>query len=84
MLACARIGAIHSVVYAGFSVGALRNRILDAQAKVLITADAGNRRGNPVDLKGISDEAAKGLDVLEHIVVWRRNSDEQHHVGGVR
>ena len=77
MLACARIGAIHSVVYAGFSVGALRNRILDAQAKVLITADAGNRRGNPVDLKGISDEAAKGLDVLEHIVVWRRNSDEQ-------
>ncbi len=72
MLACARIGAVHSVVYAGFSVGSLRGRILDAEAKVLITADAGYRRGNRVDLKGISDEAAAGLDSLEHIVVWRR------------
>ena len=75
MLACARIGAVHSVVYAGFSVGSLRGRILDAQAKVLITADVGYRRGNKVDLKGISDEAAAGLDVLEHIVVLRRESD---------
>ena len=72
MLACARIGAVHSVVYAGFSVGSLRGRILDAEAKVLITADAGYRRGNKVDLKGISDEAAAGLDSLEHVVVWRR------------
>ena len=79
MLACARIGAIHSVVYAGFSVGALRGRILDAQAKVLITADAGYRRGNLVDLKGISDEAVEGLDVLEHIVVWRRNQEPTPH-----
>ena len=76
MLACARIGAVHSVVYAGFSVGALRERILDAQAKVLITADAGYRRGNKVDLKGISDEAVKDLDVLEHIVVWRREIEK--------
>ena len=76
MLACARIGAVHSVVYAGFSVGSLRGRILDAQAKVLITADAGYRRGNRVDLKGISDEASAGLDVLEHIVVWRREEDK--------
>ena len=53
MLACARIGAIHSVVYAGFSVGALRNRILDAEAKVVITADVGYRRGSKVDLYGI-------------------------------
>ena len=75
MLACARIGAVHSVVYAGFSVGSLRSRILDAQAKVLITADVGYRRGNKVDLKGISDDAATGLDVLEHIVVFRRESD---------
>ena len=75
MLACARIGAVHSVVYAGFSVGSLRGRILDAQAKVLITADVGYRRGNKVDLKGISDDAATGLDVLEHIVVFRRESD---------
>ena len=76
MLACARIGAVHSVVYAGFSVGSLRNRILDAQARFLITADAGYRRGNRVDLKGISDEAASGLDVLERVVVWRREDDK--------
>ena len=76
MLACARIGAVHSVVYAGFSVGALRSRILDAQARVLITADVGYRRGNRVDLKGISDEAVAGLDMVEHVVVWRREDDE--------
>ncbi len=72
MLACARIGAVHSVVYAGFSVGSLRDRILDAQAKVLITADVGYRRGKRVDLKGIADEAVSGLETLEHVVVWRR------------
>ena len=76
MLACARIGAVHSVVYAGFSVGSLRDRILDAQAKVLITADFGYRRGNRVDLKGISDEAVSGLEVLEYVVVWRREKEE--------
>lgn len=76
MLACARIGAVHSVVYAGLSVGSLRNRILDAQAKVLITADAGYRRGRRVDLKGISDEAVEGLNVLDHIVVWRREEEK--------
>ena len=72
MLACARVGAIHSVVYAGFSAGALRSRILDAQAKVVITADVGYRRGNEVDLKGITDQAVEGLDVVEHVVVWTR------------
>ena len=76
MLACARIGAIHSVVYAGFSVGSLRDRLVDAQAKALITGDVGYRRGNRVDLKGISDEAVTGLDFLEHIVVWRREDDK--------
>ena len=79
MLACARIGAVHSVVYAGFSVGSLRERILDAQAKVLITADAGYRRGNKVDLKGIADGAVAGLDVLQHIVVWRREDEKTPH-----
>ena len=72
MLACARIGAVHSVVYAGFSVGALRDRILDAQARVVITADAGYRRGRKVDLKGITDEAVQDLDIVEKVVVHYR------------
>ncbi len=76
MLACARIGAVHSVVYAGFSVGSLRDRIMDAQAKALITGDAGYRRGNRVDLKGIADEAVPGLDFLQHIIVWRREDEK--------
>ena len=72
MLACARIGAVHSVVYAGFSVGSLRGRIQDAQAKVVITADVGYRRGNEVDLKGICDQTVEGMDLVEHVVVWSR------------
>ena len=72
MLACARIGAVHSVVYAGFSVGSLRGRIQDAQAKVVITADVGYRRGNEVDLKGICDETVADMDLVEHVVVWNR------------
>ena len=74
MLACARIGAVHSVVYAGFSVGALQGRILDAQAKVVITGDVGYRRGNKVDLGGICAEAVQGLDLVEHVVIWRRET----------
>ncbi len=81
MLACARIGAIHSVVYAGFSVGALRDRILDANAKLVITADAGYRRGKKVDLKGITDEAVQGLDVVQHVVVWRRENASDVQAG---
>ena len=72
MLACARIGAVHSVVYAGFSVGSLRGRIEDAQARVVITADVGYRRGNEVDLKGICDETVKDMDLVEKVVVWSR------------
>ena len=72
MLACARIGAVHSVVYAGFSVGALRDRILDAQARVVITADAGYRRGRKVDLGGITAEAVQDLDIVEKVVVHYR------------
>ena len=72
MLACARIGAVHSVVYAGFSSGSLRDRILDAQAKVVITADVGYRRGNEVDLLGITERAVEDLDVVQKVVVWRR------------
>ncbi len=76
MLACARIGAIHSVVYAGFSVGSLRDRITDAGAKVVITADVGYRRGRVVPLKAIADEAVSTLDSVERVVVWQRTSKE--------
>ena len=77
MLACARVGAVHSVVYAGFSVGALRDRITDAQAKVVITADVGYRRGNLVDLKGITDEAVKDLDLVRHVIYWQRREKQE-------
>ena len=76
MLACARIGAIHSVVYAGFSVGSLRDRIQDAAAKVLITGDVGYRRGSRVDLKSIADEAVIGCDSLTNVILWRREPDQ--------
>ncbi len=72
MLASARIGAIHSVVYAGFSVLALRSRIEDAQARVVLTADVCYRRGKRVGLKSIVDEAITGLEIIEKVVVLRR------------
>ncbi len=72
MLACARIGAIHSVVYAGLGSSALRARIEDAQSHVVVTADVGYRRGKTTNLKAIVDEAVADLPVVEHIVVWRR------------
>jgi acetyl-CoA synthetase len=72
MLACARIGAIHSVVYAGFSVPALRHRIEDAEAKLVITADVTIRRGRAIPLKRIVDEAIMDLPFVEQIVVLRR------------
>ena len=63
MLACARIGAIHSVVYAGLGSGALRDRVLDADARLVITSDVGYRRGKPVQLKAIVDDALRELEV---------------------
>lgn len=72
MLACARIGAIHSVVYAGLGHAALRDRIVDAQAKVVITGDVGFRRGKAVPLKTITDEAVAELEFVEKIVVFSR------------
>ncbi len=72
MLACARLGAIHSVVYAGLGSSALRSRIEDAQAHVVVTADVGYRRGRTTPLKAIVDEAIEGMDLVEKVVVWRR------------
>jgi acetyl-CoA synthetase len=71
MLACARIGATHSVVFGGFAAEALADRIRDAGARIAITADGGWRRGQIVPLKDNVDKAVKGLDV-EHVVVVRR------------
>jgi acetyl-CoA synthetase len=78
MLACARIGAVHSVVFGGFSAEALRDRINDQQAKVLITADGGWRRGQIVPLKHDADEALKGAPSIEHVVVVKRGDFAIH------
>jgi len=72
MLGCARIGAAHSVVFGGFSAESLRDRINDAQCKLLITADGGIRRGSVVQLKKIADEAVQGTPSIEHVIVFRR------------
>jgi acetyl-CoA synthetase len=72
MLACARIGAVHSVVYAGLGAGPLRERILDAEARLVITADVGYRRGRAVPLKPIVDEALAGHTQVRRVIVWRR------------
>jgi len=72
MLACARIGAPHSVVFGGFSAESLRERINDAEARVLVTADGGWRRGKAIPLKVNADEALEGTPSIEHVVVVRR------------
>jgi acetyl-CoA synthetase len=72
MLACARIGAAHSVVFGGFSAASLRDRINDAKAKLLVTADGGFRRGQTVPLKRMADEALDGTPSIEHVVVVKR------------
>ena len=74
MLACARIGAIHSVVFGGFSPESLRDRINDAKCKTLITADGGYRRGQVVPLKRNSDKALEETPSIENVVVVRRTS----------
>jgi acetyl-CoA synthetase len=75
MLACARIGAIHSVVFGGFSPESLADRIRDAGARLLITADGGFRRGSPVPLKRNADEAVRETPTIEHVVVVARGWD---------
>src|SRR5687768_9874930 len=72
MLACARIGAVHSVVFGGFSAASLRDRINDAQATVLVTADGGWRRGSIVPLKQMADEALEDTPSIRHVVIVQR------------
>jgi acetyl-CoA synthetase len=74
MLACARIGAVHSVVFGGFSAESLRDRINDAQAVLLVTADGGYRRGQVVPLKQMADEALRETPSIKNVVVVQRQA----------
>jgi acetyl-CoA synthetase len=78
MLATAKIGAVHSVVYGGFSVEALAERIEDSESRILITADGGFLRGKVVPLKSIADEALQRCGSVEHVVVIRRTGETVH------
>src|SRR5689334_9492914 len=76
MLACARLGAMHSVVFGGFSPGALKARIEDAEAKLLITTDGQYRRGKPAPMKENTDQAVAETSTIEHVLVVRRTETE--------
>ena len=76
MLACARIGAVHSVVFGGFSSEALRDRIHDAQAKAVITATSGFRRGGSVPLKKLADDAVSETPSVQSVIVVRRRQED--------
>jgi acetyl-CoA synthetase len=82
MLACTRIGAAHSVVFGGFSSEALRDRINDAEAKVLVTSDGGYRRGAAAGLKVNADEAVKETPTIEHVVVVQRTGQDVEWTDG--
>ena len=82
MLACARIGAIHSIVFGGFSAESLKDRIIDAEAKMLITADGSFRRGKVFPLKGNADKALEGTKTIEKVVVVKRTKNEVNMVEG--
>lgn len=71
MLACARIGAIHSVIFGGFSAKSIKDRVEDAQATFIITADGGNRANKNIELKAIVDEAIEGFDFVKKVIVYR-------------
>jgi acetyl-CoA synthetase len=82
LLACARIGAVHSVVFGGFSADALRDRINDAQAKVLVTADGAWRRGQIVPLKETADSALADCPSIEKVLVLKRTGQDVPMMGG--
>ena len=72
MLACARVGAVHTVVFSGFSATSIKDRIIDSKSKVVVTADGGYRRGKIVKLKQVVDDAIKDLDFVDHVIVLER------------
>jgi len=76
MLACARIGAIHTVIFSGFSVESIRDRIDDSKSKIVVTADGGYRRGKIVKLKEAIDEAIHDFEFVEHVVVLERTKNK--------
>ena len=76
LLACARIGAVHSVVFGGFSADSLRTRILDSSCSVVVTANEGLRGSKTIPLKGITDEAVEGLECVRNCIVVERTSKE--------
>ena len=76
MLACARIGAIHTVIFSGFSATSIKDRIIDSKSKVVITADGGYRRGKIVPLKDVIDESIKDIDFVDHVVVFQRTKSK--------
>ena len=76
MLACARIGAIHTVIFSGFSAAAIKDRIYDSKSKIVITADGGYRRGNVVKIKEVIDEAIKDFDFIQNVIVIERTKNK--------
>ena len=82
MLACAKVGAVHSVVYGGFSVEALHGRIDDSQSRVVITCDGGFMNGKVVELKQIVDEALKRSPTIEHVIVYKRTGQDVNMESG--
>ncbi len=82
MLACARIGAIHSVVFAGFSSSALADRIIDCSAKAVLTSDGNFRGAKQIPVKAVVDEALEKCDTIEKVIVYQRTNDEVTMVEG--